>query len=75
MSDRVIAAARETGIAITHLPVLYACNGFGGVAPEAGQRRFLNDSDSFAELVESLTKTYRDDPLVRIGIAPHSLRP
>jgi len=74
MSDRVIAAARETGIAITHLPVLYACSGFGGVAPESGQRRFLNDSDSFAELVESLTKKYRDDPLVRIGIAPHSLR-
>ncbi len=74
MSDRIIAAARETGIAITHLPVLYACSGFGGVAPQTGQRRFLNDSDSFAALVESLTKKYRGDPLVRIGIAPHSLR-
>jgi len=74
MSDRIIAAARETGIAITHLPVLYACSGFGGMAPETGQRRFLNDSDSFAELVESLIKQYRGEPLVRIGIAPHSLR-
>ncbi len=74
MSDRIIAAARETGIAITHLPVLYACNGFGGVAPESGQRRFVNDSDGFAELVESLTKKHGGDPLVRIGIAPHSLR-
>ena len=74
MSDRIIAAARETGIAITHLPVLYACSGFGGMAPQAAQRRFVNDSDSFAELVESLTKKYRDEPLVRIGIAPHSLR-
>ena len=74
MSDHIIAAARETGIAITHLPVLYACNGFGGVAPEAGQRRFVNDSDGFAELVESLTEKHRGDPLVRIGIAPHSLR-
>jgi len=74
MSDRIIGAARETGIAITHLPVLYTSNGFGGVAPESGQRRFLNDSDGFGALVEGLTRSYRDDPLVRIGIAPHSLR-
>lgn len=74
MSNRIIAAAREAGIAITHLPVLYACSGFGGVAAESGQRRFLNDSDSFAGLVENLVNTYRGDPLVRIGIAPHSLR-
>jgi formimidoylglutamate deiminase len=74
MSDRVIAAARETGIAITHLPVLYVCSGFGGVAPETGQRRFLNDSDAFAALVEDLIGKYRNEPLVRIGIAPHSLR-
>ena len=74
MSDRIIAAARQAGIAITHLPVLYACSGFGGVAPETGQRRFLNDSDSFAGLVEDLVNKYRGDPLVRIGIAPHSLR-
>jgi formimidoylglutamate deiminase len=74
MSDRIIGAARETGIAITHLPVLYTSNGFGGVAPETGQRRFLNDSDGFAALVEGLARSYRDDALVRIGIAPHSLR-
>jgi len=74
MSDRIIAAAKETGIAITHLPVLYTSNGFGGVAPEAGQRRFLNDSDAFAELLESLIGKYRGESLVRIGIAPHSLR-
>jgi formimidoylglutamate deiminase len=74
MSDRIIAAAHEAGIAITHLPVLYACSGFGGVAPETGQRRFLHDSDSFADLVESLVGRYRGDPLVRVGIAPHSLR-
>lgn len=74
MSDRIIAAAKETGIAITHLPVLYTSNGFGGVAPEAGQCRFLNDSDAFAELLESLIGKYRGESLVRIGIAPHSLR-
>jgi formimidoylglutamate deiminase len=74
MSNRIIAAAKRTGIAITHLPVLYACSGFGGVAPEAGQRRFLNDSERFAALLEGLVAEYRSEPLVRIGIAPHSLR-
>ena len=74
MSDRIIAAARETGIAITHLPVLYTSSGFGGVAPESGQRRFLHDSDGFARLLETLVGKYRREPLVRIGIAPHSLR-
>lgn len=74
MSHRVIAAALETGIAITHLPVLYACSGFGGVAPEAGQRRFLHDIDSFSALVEHLGNHFRGEALVRIGIAPHSLR-
>ena len=74
MSDAVIAAAHETGLAITHLPVLYTSNGFGGVAPSDGQRRFLHDSNSFARLVEMLVARYRQEPLVRIGIAPHSLR-
>jgi len=40
MSWRILAAARSAGIALTHLPVLYAAGGFGGVAPGAGQRRF-----------------------------------
>ena len=74
MSDAVIDAAREMGIGITHLPVLYTSNGFGGVAPADGQRRFINSSDAFARLVETLIGRYREEPLVRIGIAPHSLR-
>jgi formimidoylglutamate deiminase len=74
MSDRVIAAATETGIAITHLAVLYACNGFGGKAPDPAQRRFVHDSDGFARLLEDLHARYRSEPLVRIGMAPHSLR-
>ena len=74
MSDAIIDAARETGLAITHLPVLYTSNGFGGAAPAEGQRRFVHDGDAFARLVETLVERYREEPLVRIGIAPHSLR-
>jgi formimidoylglutamate deiminase len=73
-SDRIIAAAREVGIAITHLPVLYAHGGFGGAAPVPGQRRFVSDLDRFTELLETLYRRYAGATGVRIGIAPHSLR-
>lgn len=74
LSDRVIAAAQTAGIAITHLPVLYAHGGFGGQAPDADQIRFVNDIDRFAVLLEGLHTRYADSKDIRIGIAPHSLR-
>jgi formimidoylglutamate deiminase len=73
-SRRMIAAAAETGIAITHLPVLYAASDFGGRPPSPGQRRFLNDADGLLDIAGSLAAAHAADPLVRIGIAPHSLR-
>ena len=73
-SHRVIAAARESGIAITHLPVLYMNGGFGGKPPEPGQQRFVHGAESFAELLESLHVGYREARDVRIGCAFHSLR-
>lgn len=74
LSERVVAAARQAGIGITHLPVLYACGGFGGQAPTQGQRRFLNEVPGFLRLVETLRARHGGDPNVRVGIAPHSLR-
>jgi formimidoylglutamate deiminase len=74
MSRRVIAAAEDTGIGLTLLPVLYGFGGFDGKAAGEGQRRFLNDPERFARILEALMETGRDDPRIRIGIAPHSLR-
>jgi len=74
MSRRAIAAAKAVGIGITHLPVLYGFSDFGGQAAREGQRRFLHRPEDFLRLVESLIAGHRDDPQVRIGIAPHSLR-
>ncbi|NIR29879.1 MAG: formimidoylglutamate deiminase [Gammaproteobacteria bacterium] len=74
MSDRVIAAAHAAGIAITHLPVLYAHGGFGGRDPEPAQRRFVSTPERYARLLEALFERYRGDDAVRLGIAPHSLR-
>jgi formimidoylglutamate deiminase len=74
MSHRVIAAARAAGIAITHLPVLYAFGGFGARAPAAGQARFVNDTEGYAGLVAGLHAHYAGSTDVRIGAAFHSLR-
>jgi formimidoylglutamate deiminase len=74
LSDRIVAAATDTGIGLTLLPVLYAQSGFGGQPPTSGQRRFIHDADSFMALVEALAKKYRDTPDLVLGIAPHSLR-
>ncbi|MBI2381029.1 MAG: formimidoylglutamate deiminase [Gammaproteobacteria bacterium] len=74
LSNRVIAAAEGTGIAITHLPVLYAHSGFGGLAPTEGQRRFINRLDEYAVLMQDLFAAHGGKANVRIGMAPHSLR-
>jgi formiminoglutamate deiminase len=68
MSQRIVAAAADVGIGLTLLPVLYCQSGFGGKPPTAGQRRFLNDRDSYARIMETRV------PGGRLGIAPHSLR-
>ncbi|MBI1243920.1 MAG: formimidoylglutamate deiminase [Alphaproteobacteria bacterium] len=74
MADRIVAAAAAAGLGLTLLPVLYQNGGFGGTAPSEGQRRFVMDDDGYADLVERLVRRHRNDPQVRVGIAPHSLR-
>ncbi len=74
MSRRTIAAAETTGIGITQLPVLYGYGGFGAETAGEGQRRFLNDPKRLLAIVEALQRSHEDDPQVRIGVAPHSLR-
>lgn len=74
MALRHASAAVETGIGLALLPVFYAHGNFGGTEPAQGQRRFLNDLDSFARLVEASRSAIRPLPWARLGIAPHSLR-
>jgi formimidoylglutamate deiminase len=73
LARRVAAAASETGIALTLLPVFYAHSGFGGAAPTAGQRRFLHTTDGFARLVDALRPGVSANAYA-LGVAPHSLR-
>ena len=74
MSDRIFAAANATGIALTHLPVLYAYGGFGALKPHEGQKRFLKTVSQFHRLLETLNDRYGSNKLRKIGMALHSLR-
>ncbi|HET6554717.1 MAG TPA: formimidoylglutamate deiminase [Dyella sp.] len=72
MSLALIEAAREAGIALTLLPVLYMSGGFDGRPLTPRQRRFGHDVPSYLRLLESLQA--RESGSVRVGIALHSLR-
>ncbi len=74
MSHRVISAAQNVGMQITHLPVFYCFSGFGSKPPEAGQARFIHGLDDYSKLLENLHKEYRNNSNVNLGISPHSLR-
>ncbi|HEY0768486.1 MAG TPA: formimidoylglutamate deiminase [Steroidobacteraceae bacterium] len=74
LAGRIAAAAACTGIGLTLLPTFYAHSGFGGTAPTAGQRRFINDPERFARIVEASRKAVRSLPGASVGVAPHSLR-
>lgn len=74
MNRAVIDGYRETGLAVTHLPVLYAAGGFGGAPLGPRQQRFKTDPESLLAIVDALRAAYADDPDVRVGVAPHSLR-
>jgi formimidoylglutamate deiminase len=74
MARRNIAAARRSGIGLTMLPSLYRHGGIFGKPPHEGQRRFLNDLDGFARIVEGARAEAGADPQFATGLAPHSLR-
>jgi formiminoglutamate deiminase len=74
LAARIAAAAAHTGIGLTLLPSFYAHSGFGGAAPAARQRRFINDPERFAHIVEACRKAVRTLPGASVGVAPHSLR-
>ncbi|MEJ8310135.1 formimidoylglutamate deiminase [Agrobacterium larrymoorei] len=74
LAERIAAAASQTGISLTLLPVLYAHSGFGGQPPVDGQRRFINSTDSFSQLLEGCRRAVSGLPDSVIGVAPHSLR-
>ncbi|MBS7455579.1 formimidoylglutamate deiminase [Coralloluteibacterium stylophorae] len=74
MAARLAAAAQDTGIGLTLLPVFYAHAGFGGAPPSPAQRRLVHDVDGFSALLEASATALRALPDAVLGLAPHSLR-
>jgi len=75
MSAQIFAATRQSGIGLTHLPVLYMQGGCDGRALVGGQLRFQNDLDGYGRLLDRCRAMMRDLPAdCSLGVAPHSLR-
>jgi formimidoylglutamate deiminase len=75
LSHRIFAAAANTGIGLTHLPVLYRYGGAGKAPLSDGQLRFGNSIDQFLKLFDAAQQQLAQLPDdCRMGIAPHSLR-
>lgn len=75
MSERIVAAAAQSGIGLTLLPVMYQYGGCDGRALTRGQVRFGNDIDRFGRLLEGAARSLSALPGDAVlGVAPHSLR-
>lgn len=69
-----LRGAEQTGIAITLLPSLYAYGNFGEVPMTPTQKRFAISTDVLLNMVKELREATHDNPDIRIGVSPHSLR-
>lgn len=75
LSTRILAAAAQTGIGLTHLPVLYSYGGANKAELSGGQLRFGNSVENFSDLLGAVEKAMGEMPAdTGLGIAPHSLR-
>ena len=75
MAGQICAAAQDTGLGLTLLPVLYERGGCDGRALAGGQLRFGNDLDGYLRLREGAARHLSALPQDAVlGQAPHSLR-
>lgn len=72
MFDALLAAARDSGIRLTYVPVLYERGGFGNEELTAEQQRFRHDLPAFLAHYERCRDIAGTAAVV--GIGAHSLR-
>ncbi len=74
LAERVVQAALAEGLRVSLLRTAYFRAG-PGRPPEPGQLRFCDpDPDVVLRDVERLRALYANEPRVRVGLAPHSVR-
>jgi formimidoylglutamate deiminase len=75
LSNQIYAAAKTTGIGLTHLPVLYTYGGAAEASLATSQLRFGNSVERYMQLLDRAREGLKYLPTdARIGMAPHSLR-
>jgi formimidoylglutamate deiminase len=74
MAKAIFDAAKDSGIGLTLLPVLYRFSGFGPEVATDGQKRFINSVEQFNDLVSECFNLAKMQENCNVGIAPHSLR-
>lgn len=75
LTARICAAAAQSGIGLTHLPVLYSYGGAGKMPLSAPQLRFGCDLARYERLVVAAARhVHAVGSDSRLGLAPHSLR-
>ncbi|WP_095077975.1 formimidoylglutamate deiminase [Pseudomonas sp. Irchel s3h17] len=74
LSLQISQAASAAGIGLTLLPVLYSHSGFGGLAPNDGQRRFINSTENYLSLQARLQPILAQQAAQTLGVCFHSLR-
>lgn len=74
MMQQIVAAANNTGIGVTLLPVLYSYAGFGAQPASDGQRRFINTTEDYLQLLKACAVDFQHQPKHKLGICFHSLR-
>jgi len=72
MMEAVAQAARDVGIRLIWVPVLYAYSGFGDAPPGPGQRPFVLAEDDYVAHLEEAMEL--EGALCRVGAGVHSLR-
>ena len=76
MFEAIVAAAIESGIRLTFVPVLYERAGFNEPQPTEQQERFARTVDEFIAHYESASSRAQESgsEKFRVGIGAHSLR-
>ena len=74
MGERMIAAAKTSGIKITLVPVFYKQSNFG-TEPLPHQRRFISTStEDYFRLLEATLQVVKNNGHSQLGFSVHSLR-